>query len=103
VRATVTSRPTPKRIVIDAGFKALPAWHTAPEPVHLAGVRTHRPSAEHGTLTLEEADTTVGVGDALDFRVGYGDQTVCLYDELYGIRQSVVEVVWPVLARGKIR
>jgi D-serine deaminase-like pyridoxal phosphate-dependent protein len=103
VRATVTSRPTPERIIIDAGFKALPAWHAAPEPMNLPGVQVHRASAEHGSLTLGEANTTHHVGDAIDFRVGYGDETVCLYDELYGIRRDVVEVVWPILARGKIR
>jgi hypothetical protein len=45
----------------------------------------------------------VRVGDAYDALVGYGDETVCLHDTLYGIRDGVVEVAWPILARGKLR
>jgi hypothetical protein len=45
----------------------------------------------------------VKIGDVFDFVVGYGDETVCLHDKLYGLRDGVVEVVWPILARGKLR
>jgi len=103
VRTTVTSRPTPTRIIIDAGFKALPAWHSTPEPVGLPGVVSYQTSAEHSTLNLAAAALTVKVGDALDILVGYGDETVCLHDTLYGVREGVVETVWPILGRGKLR
>jgi len=103
VRTTVTSRPTPERIVIDAGFKALPAWHSTPEPVGLSGVVSFQTSAEHGTLNLAAPALTVKVGDALDILVGYGDETVCLHDTLYGVREGVVEAVWPIVGRGKLR
>ena len=39
----------------------------------------------------------------LDFLVGYGDATVFLHDNLYGIRDGVVDAVWPILGRGKLR
>ncbi len=100
VRTTVTSRPAPDRIVIDAGFKTLPRWHTAPQPVGLPALQGHKPSAEHGTLTLAQADATLQVGAQLDFQVGYGDETVCLHDALYGIRQGVVEAIWPIPSAG---
>jgi D-serine deaminase-like pyridoxal phosphate-dependent protein len=103
VRTQVTSRPAPDRIILDAGFKALPTWHARPEPVGLAGVESIRMSAEHATVTLAGPATAVGLGDAYDFLVGYGDETVCLHDTLYGIRDGVVEVAWPILARGKLR
>jgi hypothetical protein len=60
-------------------------------------------SAEHGTVTLEQPNTTIRVGDAFDFVVGYGDFTVFLHDRLYGIRDGVVEVVWDIVGRGKVR
>ncbi len=103
VRATVTSRPAPDRIIVDAGFKALPMWHNTPQPVDLQRVASYYTSAEHGTLTLQAPDTTLRVGDTLDLLVGYGDETVCLHDRLYGVRHGLVEVVWPILARGKLR
>ena len=40
--------------------------------------------------------------DALDFLVGYGDETVCLHDTLYGVRHGVVETAWPIAGRGKL-
>jgi D-serine deaminase-like pyridoxal phosphate-dependent protein len=103
VRTLVTSRPVPERIVCDAGFKALPRRHTVPEPVGLAGIVDYRISAEHGTLTLDAPAVGVQVGDTLDVRVGYGDETVCLYDTLYGVRDGVVETAWVIEARGKTR
>jgi len=103
VRTTVTSRPVPDRIVFDAGFKSLPMWTVWPEPIGLSGVKSMRMSAEHGKVVLGEPDYSVKVGDVFDFVVGYGDATVVLHERLYGIRDSVVEVVWPIQGRGKIR
>ncbi|MDH4136945.1 MAG: alanine racemase, partial [Anaerolineae bacterium] len=96
VRTMVTSRPAPDRIIFDAGFKALPKWTNTPKPVGLSGVKAIRMSAEHGTVTLVAPDSTVKVGDAFDFIVGYGDSTLFLHDKLYGIRDGLVEVVWPI-------
>jgi D-serine deaminase-like pyridoxal phosphate-dependent protein len=102
VQTLVTSRPVPDRIIVDAGFKALPAWHTAPVPVGLAGVLSFATSAEHGTLTLDAPNRALAVGDTVDFLVGYGDETVCLHDTLLGLRDGVVETAWPILGRGKV-
>jgi D-serine deaminase-like pyridoxal phosphate-dependent protein len=103
VRTMVTSRPALDRIILDAGFKTLPTWHSTPEAVGLLGVQSLRMSAEHGTVTLNQPNSEVQVGDALDFVVGYGDETVCLHDRLYGIRGDTIEVVWAIEGRGKIR
>lgn len=99
----VTSRPAPDRIIIDAGFKTLPTWHATPQPVGLSGVESTAMSAEHGTLGLAAPNSEMRVGDTLDFVVGYGDETVCLHDQLVGVRGGIVEVVWPIQGRGKIR
>jgi 3-hydroxy-D-aspartate aldolase len=60
-------------------------------------------SAEHGIITLKEDDDDIKVGEAFDFMVGYGDATVFLHDHIYGIRDGVVEAVWPLSGRGKLR
>jgi len=103
VRATVVSRPTPERIIFDCGFKTLPEWAGRPRPIGLPAFKSIAMSAEHGTVILEAPDTTIQVGDAYDFQVGYGDATVFLHDQMYGIRAGVVEVIWPILGRGKLR
>ncbi len=103
VHTVVTSRPTPDRIIVDAGFKTMPAWINMPIPIGIPNVERVSPNAEHGVITLTEADDAIAVGDRFDFIPGYGDATVFLHDRLYAIRNDVVEAVWPILARGKLR
>ncbi len=104
VRTMVTSRPTPTRVIFDAGFKALPAWARSPfASAGLPETAPYKPSAEHGTLTLERPDTKIKPGDAFDFVVSYGDSTVFLHDRLYGVRNGRVEVIWDIQGRGKLQ
>ena len=104
VQTTVTSRPNPQRIIVDAGFKAMPGYEGSPVPVGLAQ-RVHKVicSAEHGALELDSPNTSLTVGDLVDFMVGYADGTVFLYDVLVGVRGDVVECIWPLLGRGKFQ
>jgi D-serine deaminase-like pyridoxal phosphate-dependent protein len=101
--ATVTSRPTPARIVLDAGKKAMSGDAALPEPQGLPAVRSLRLSAEHTTIELESPSLTPKVGDRLELIVGYSDTTVHLHEEIVGLRGGRVEAVWRVAARGRIR
>lgn len=103
VLATVTSRPTPTRIVCDAGKKSMNCETAAPAVVGLSGVGEIRLSAEHGTIELTTPNTEPRIGDKIEFVVGYADLTVALYDELYGIRDGLVETAWPLLGRGRLQ
>ena len=102
-QAVVTSRPAPDRIITDAGFKTLPGTERQPLAVGLANVVNITPSAEHGVITLSAPNESVQVGEVLDFIVGYGDATVFLHDAMYGVRKGIVETVWPISGRGKLR
>jgi D-serine deaminase-like pyridoxal phosphate-dependent protein len=102
VQATVTSRPTPERVIIDAGFKTLPRGYTTPKPL-IDHVASYALSAEHGIIKLDQPNHSLKMGDTLDIIVGYSDATVFLHDNLYGIRNGIVETVWAVQGRGKIR
>ncbi len=103
VHSVVTSRPAEDRVIVDAGFKALPRWINPAQPVGISGVADMVMSAEHGIITLEQPNDSIAVGDRYDFIVGYGDTTVFLHDNLYALRDDRVEAVWPILARGKLR
>lgn len=103
VWTTVVSRPKPDRIVCDAGWKAMAAYPVLPQPIGLDGVAALRISAEHATLDLARAAPTPRVGDTIQFIVGYSDSTVFLHDELVAMRNGAVELIWPLLARGKLR
>ena len=52
--ATVTSRPTPTRIILDAGKKSMSGDAAMPQPIGLPPVRQLRLSAEHATIELDE-------------------------------------------------
>jgi D-serine deaminase-like pyridoxal phosphate-dependent protein len=103
ILATVTSRPVPTRIICDAGKKTMSSDAAVPCPLIDPPVRSVRLSAEHTVIELAEPDTTLRVGDKIEFVVGYSDTTTMLHEELYGIRDGRVEVVWPVAGRGKLR
>ena len=103
VMTTVTSRPTPNRIICDAGKKTMSSDASMPEPLGLGKIRAARLSAEHATIELENASDTPRVGDRLEWVVGYSDTTVHLHEEIYATRKGQIEAVWPILGRGKIR
>jgi D-serine deaminase-like pyridoxal phosphate-dependent protein len=101
--ATVVSRPTPTRIVVDAGHKTMNGNMGSPRPLGLTGATKVRLSAEHGSVELETPNDTLKIGDKLEFIVGYSDFTTYVHEELFAIRNGSVEQVWPVLGRGKLR
>lgn len=103
VMSTVISRPTPTRIITDAGFKSLSTQGATPEPKNIANFEAVRMSAEHGTVEVAEPNTAVKVGDRLEWRVGYTDATVILHETMYGVRNGIVETAWPVVGRGKLQ
>jgi len=103
VLATVTSRPTPTRIICDTGKKTMSSDAAVPRPVLAGGVKRVGLSAEHATIELAEPDAHLRVGDKIEFVVGYTDTTTMLHEEMFGLRDGRVEVVWPILGRGKLR
>ncbi len=103
VLATVVSRPSPTRLICDAGKKAMSCDAATPEPIGLGDVAAVRLSAEHATVELGAPNPIPEIGDKVEFVVGYSDTTVMLHEEMFGLRGGVVEVVWQILGRGKIR
>jgi D-serine deaminase-like pyridoxal phosphate-dependent protein len=89
--------------VVDAGKKTMSSDAAPPRPLGLEGVSSVSLSAEHGRIELDQPNTGLKVGDKLEWIVGYTDTTVLLHDELYATRDGKVEVVWPILGRGKLR
>ncbi len=103
VLTTVTSRPTPTRIVVDAGRKAMSGDAAMPVPRGLPPIREIKLSAEHSKIELEQPSDVPKIGDKIDLVVGYSDTTVHLHEEIVGIRGGRVESVWRVAGRGKIK
>jgi D-serine deaminase-like pyridoxal phosphate-dependent protein len=98
----VISRPTPTRVIFDAGRKTVDPSNRAPIPIGHE-IEKIALSAEHGNMTLSTPSDTPRVGDRLSFRIGYSDQVVHLHDALYGVRNGIVEQVIPILGRGRLQ
>src|SRR5439155_236659 len=88
VLATVTSRPVPTRVICDAGKKTMSTDAATPLPLIEAPVSAVRLSAEHTVLELSEPDTSLRVGDKVEFVVGYSDTTTMLPVEMFGVRNG---------------
>lgn len=100
---TVTSRPTPTRIIIDAGRKSLDPSNVLPDVVGLDNVIGRSFSAEHGTIELSAPNSDVRVGDRLRLNIGYSDQAVHLHEQMFVIQGDEIDAVWPTSARGRLQ
>ena len=100
--ATVTSRPTPTRIILDAGKKAMSSDAAPPRPLGLASSTPVALSAEHTTVILDSPSAPPAIGDKVQFVVGYSDTTVHLHEKIHAHRNGQIEQSWSVQARGRI-
>ena len=80
VLTTVTSRPTPTRIVVDAGRKSMSGDAAMPAPRGISPVRAMKLSSEHTKIELEQPNAAPNLGDKIELIVGYSDTTVHLHD-----------------------
>lgn len=102
VLATVVARPTPTRVILDAGKKTMSNDAAPPRPLGVASSKPVGLSAEHTTVVLDAPSDTPKVGDKMQFVVGYSDTTVHLHEKIQAIRNGRVEETWVVKARGKL-
>jgi len=100
VWATVMSRPTKDRAVLDAGLKALGVDAGLPVLSGMPDVEYVRAADEHGKLLLHDQARTLEVGEKLKLIPGHCDPTVNLHDWYVGYRGDRVEALWPIAARG---
>lgn len=62
----------------------------------------HRWGEEYGIIKVYDGRREVKIGDLLEIIPFHCCSTVNLYDELFGVRDDVVEVRWPIWGRGKV-
>ena len=58
-------------------------------------------SDEFGSIRYEDPSRTYQVGDKLELIVSHCDPVVNLYDQMYAVRNGIVESVWEISARGQ--
>ena len=100
VWTTVMSRPATDRAVVDAGLKALSVDSGMPLVADLRGVEYARASDEHGVLLIKNGAAKIALGEKIRLTPGHCDPTVNMHDWYVGVRNGVVEQLWPISARG---
>jgi D-serine deaminase-like pyridoxal phosphate-dependent protein len=107
VRATVVSRPTDSRAVIDAGTKVLTSdQYTVKGYGHIVeypAAVVSQLSEEHGVLDLSACKDRPAIGDVVHVVPNHCCVVSNMVDQVYGVRGDDVEAVWPVAARGTVR
>ena len=103
VLATVVSRPAFDRAVLDSGRKTVNPDIQMPLVKDFVDAEVQSLSAEHCTVRLGPQSRDWTIGDKVELIVGYADFTTVLHDCFYGFRKDRLEVVWPILGRGKLQ
>ncbi|MCY3810596.1 MAG: hypothetical protein OXH15_02230 [Gammaproteobacteria bacterium] len=100
VSSHVTSAPEPGRAILDCGQKAIGRDFGDPTVVGYEGFRASAGSAEHGGIAYPADATPLGIGDWLQLRPADVATVFTLHDVACGVRDGVLEAVWPISARG---
>jgi D-serine deaminase-like pyridoxal phosphate-dependent protein len=107
VRATVVSTPTADRAVVDAGSKVLTREQYYVKDfgriVEYPDAVVANLSEEHGILDLSRSAAKPKVGEVVSIVPNHCCVVSNMVDEVFGVRNGAVEVVWPVAARGGVR
>ena len=107
VLATVVSKPSSSRAIVDMGWKACSieyqifGWQGMPKPKSLLGVEYSPGGDEHGILTVKDSGVNLNLGDKLEFIPSHCDTTVNLHDKFYGTRNDQVELVIDIPGRRR--
>jgi D-serine deaminase-like pyridoxal phosphate-dependent protein len=105
VVATVVSRPSLTRAILDCGRKTIAGEVHPPRVIArvdgppLPDAEVTLQSAEHWTLELGPDSRNLTIGDRVLVRPGYGDLTIHRHRQIWGVRNGRVEEVFPVAGR----
>jgi D-serine deaminase-like pyridoxal phosphate-dependent protein len=110
VVVTVVSASDPSRVMVDGGSKTFSSDQEKSGKLggfgqvrEYPGVSIGWVSEEHGGLNTEATDHVFELGERLTVVPNHACAAVNLHDELAGVRGDRVEVIWPILGRGKVR
>lgn len=108
ILATVVSRPTPTRAVIDAGTKTLSS-DQASSVGGWGDVRGHPDwvlaslSEEHGVLDVPPGQDGPAIGTTIEIIPNHACGALNMHDEVTVVHGAIVEDVWSVAGRGLVR
>ncbi|HWK44564.1 MAG TPA: alanine racemase [Stellaceae bacterium] len=108
LHATVVSRPTETRAIIDAGSKSLSSDRVAPSVGEGYGLLVDYPDAvierlneEHGIVDLSHSARKPAIGERVRILPNHVCVVTNLHDAVVASRHGEVVGTWPVAARGR--
>jgi D-serine deaminase-like pyridoxal phosphate-dependent protein len=105
IRTAIVSRPTPDRAILDAGSKSLSSDNSGGVYGHIVefpAARIYRLNEEHAFVDLSACSGRPEVGDVVHVIPDHVCVAMNLHDEAHGVRNGLVEVTWPIAARGRV-
>jgi D-serine deaminase-like pyridoxal phosphate-dependent protein len=106
VHATVVSRPTPDRGILDAGSKSLSSdLHGLDGHGYICeypDAKIYALSEEHGHVDFSACVNKPEIGERVTVIPNHCCTVTSLFDEVVGARGDQVEVVWKVAARSTV-
>jgi D-serine deaminase-like pyridoxal phosphate-dependent protein len=107
VYATVVSRPTSERGILDSGSKSLSSdLHGLDGYGYICeypDAKIYSLSEEHGHVDFSACEHKPEIGERVSIIPNHCCTVTCLFDEVVGVRGDQVEVVWKVAARSTVR
>lgn len=105
VLVTVVSVPTSERIIVDGGSKTFATYPPTPYGyiIEHPDAKIYGMSVEHGHVDVSQCSHRFRVGERLSVIPLHQETTLNLHDEVVGVREGTVEVIWPVAGRGKVK
>ncbi len=107
VLATVVSRPTPERGILDAGSKSLSMdLHGLDGYGYLCEypeAKMYQLAEEHGYVDFSACVNKPQIGERVSIIPNHCCVVSNLFDEVIGARNGQVEITWRVAARGTVR
>ncbi len=101
ILTTVLNAQYNGRATTDAGAKACTINRPWAIVKGETGMSYTSGSDEFGSIRYEDPSRTYQVGDKLELIVSHCDPVVNLYDQMYAVRNGIVESVWEISARGQ--
>lgn len=105
VSASVVSRPTSTRMILDTGSKTLASDDVDGVYGHIVeypNARIYKLAEEHAFVDVSACDDLPVIGDRVHIIPVHTCVVSNLHHALYGVRGETVEVEWPVAARGMV-
>jgi D-serine deaminase-like pyridoxal phosphate-dependent protein len=105
VMATIVSRPTEDRAILDSGSKTINSETLDGcygYIVEYPDAKLYRVNEEHGYVDLSACEEKPSIGERVHIIPVHTCVVTNLHNQLYGVRGENVEVVWPVAARGMV-